>query len=404
MDKILFLTPKVIVPPINGGDKCMYFRINGISKYIDTSLAMGNGDNIEKNLSLAKKYMPCLRYQYIFKGNDREIKKVVFWIKLIEGIKWFFSGRTRLVQRNTKKAYRKFLMKYILSNNISHVCLEQPYMWDFLDKKLLKKYNIRVVYIAHNIEYLYWKDLNYSAGIKLLTKIELNRLKAFEKEVVNQSNLVIGISPDDVKYINNNMKPVKAIYLPTILKNVEKTWYETNSNYICFCGSLKFFPNYHGIKWFLDNVFIKYIKIYPNIKLKITGNITDEIKKDLCQYNNIEFTGFVSEEELQNIMTQSLFAIVSILKGSGVKIKLLELLSYGVPVVATQHAANGVPYGNNMPYLTGFDSNNFLANMIKLTKDDILRKSLSSTAKTFIKKEYSSEYNIKRWIKYILSK
>ena len=71
----------------------------------------------------------------------------------------------------------------------------------------------------------------------------------------------------------------KMAYLPALLPRATDMWSNRDSDYILFAGSLTFYPNYYSIMWFLKNVWTKFNKMCPNLKLKITGATTEKIKE-----------------------------------------------------------------------------------------------------------------------------
>ena len=64
----------------------------------------------------------------------------------------------------------------------------------------------------------------------------------------------------------------------------------------------------------------------------------------------------------KTVMLNSLFAVVPIMGGSGVKVKLLESMAYGIPTITTLHGYQGVEFSERTepPFLVAEDENDFL--------------------------------------------
>lgn len=163
-------------------------------------------------------------------------------------------------------------------------------------------------------------------------------------------------------------------------------------------------PNYHGIKWFLDKVCQGDLTCLGNgkVKLKITGKISEKIKDEFSKYKNIDFTGYLSDEDLEKLMLNAKCSIVPILIGSGIKIKLLKSLSYGIPTITTMHGASGIIYDGQEPFYIGKNESMFLSLTNLLINNRDKRKILSKRAKQFFESVYASEKNIKNWESLIL--
>lgn len=391
MKKILVISPQVIVPPSDGGKKCMYYQIEALLSFdLEVSLVMGNDDNNgikDEN----KGYLSKLKQVLIFPRINKKITKSKFGFKIYEILKWIISLKPRQAQTISSERNKKKVTEYIINNNINYIVLETPFAFEYIEINRIRNKNIKIITIEHNVEYLFRKDCLEKLGIFATWEIYLT--KKYEKKVLKNSNLVIAISPKDKEILKRKFKINNIKYISTFWNKTEEKWKNSETNYIIFSGSLNFYPNYHGIKWFLENVFSKFIIKYPNIKLKITGNVDLKIKNELIKYKNIEFTGFLSDEEMQSILTNCLFMVIPIIKGSGIKIKLLEALSMGIPVIATKHCFEGIPYEWNIeePYLVSQNKDDFIDKMYLLVQSKKYREEISKEANEFFYKTYENE-------------
>ena len=130
----------------------------------------------------------------------------------------------------------------------------------------------------------------------------------------------------------------------------------------------------------------------------ITGNVKNSVRREFS-HENIEFTGFVSEDRLQELLCSCCFIILPIIIGSGTKLKLIEGMSMGIPIVASQHCFDGVPftaeYGK--PYLVSSTAEEYLEHMNLLTVSTETRNSLSQAAVEFFYDTFVSPKNRKKW-------
>lgn len=390
--KILEISPFTLSLPLDGGKVVISERIKNFSDFMDISLIsmntneIGNMDEIYPNLKDIKIYKP-LKYN-----------------KFANIVKWLISSKPKLVINYHNKEYKKEIMEYIIKNKIDIVILEFPYTAEFIDIKELKNLGIRIIVIAHGVEEIFFEKLRKDELPSTIVKYEKQRWNHYEKLILNSVDKVIGIAPEDVIYLKTIHKLNNIVYLPPYLNKETKCWMENeNSNYIVFCGSLLFYPNYHGIKWFLDEVCKGNLKILgEKVILKITGKISKEMKEEFKTYKDVEFTGYLSDEELEKLILNAKCAIVPILIGSGIKIKLLKSLSYGIPTVITNHAASGVPFNDEKPYYKCDNSKEFFYYLKEILNNRDLRLNLSKRAKSFYEEVYSSDKNKKMWIENII--
>ena len=101
-------------------------------------------------------------------------------------------------------------------------------------------------------------------------------------------------------------------------------------------GSLWFGPNYDGIKWFIQNC---YSKIIVKTQLVIAGYKPNPELKELANIYDIDVID--SPIDMEPYFKAADIAIAPVFDGAGMKVKVAEALSYGLPVVGTTHAFTG---------------------------------------------------------------
>ncbi|MCP6757340.1 MAG: glycosyltransferase [Fischerella sp. CENA71] len=95
--------------------------------------------------------------------------------------------------------------------------------------------------------------------------------------------------------------------------------------------------NYYGLKWFLEDVWLKVIELMPNSSLHVCGSVCDLIQGN---YPNVRFLGRVND--LKPEYGAAEVCLVPLLAGSGLKIKLVEAMSYGRACVSTSVGVQGL--------------------------------------------------------------
>ena len=102
-------------------------------------------------------------------------------------------------------------------------------------------------------------------------------------------------------------------------------------------------------------------------------------------------------ENAENFMMEKSVMIVPLFSGSGIRIKILEGMSMGIPIITTRKGAQGIKYINKKNILICEDEFDFKKYIIKLKKDKNLFNNISKEGKKLIKNYFSSEIVIKNW-------
>src|SRR6185369_10614240 len=124
---------------------------------------------------------------------------------------------------------------------------------------------------------------------------------------------------------------------------------------IVFLGFLEYPPNRDAIQFFGDEVWPHILKRFPSARFEIFGKGPTVA---LQSAKNVEFKGYVDDLALA-YNTASVF-VAPIRAGGGIKNKVLEAMAYGVPVVATSLAVDGIGGMDGEHYLIANDAQTFL--------------------------------------------
>lgn len=107
---------------------------------------------------------------------------------------------------------------------------------------------------------------------------------------------------------------------------------------IVFFGKWNRADNFDGLKWFFDNV---YDKISPELTISIVGKwLPEPFEARLKELKNVEYLGFV--ENPYNMIANSMATISPLFSGAGVKVKVVESLACGTPVIGNDIAFEGI--------------------------------------------------------------
>lgn len=212
-----------------------------------------------------------------------------------------------------------------------------------------ENYKGKVVFRTHNAEFLIWKRY---AGVernllkKLATMLEANRIRKWELRFVRRADLVLGGTNDN------------AVHEPDPVKRKEKFRdylhlgddsqiklpipdYTKLENALLYVGTLTWEANVEGLVWFVTECWQPLRSEFPDIRLFIAGKNPDTRLLDLeKRYEGIRVTGFV--EDLEDYFTRCKINIIPLRFGSGMKVKTINGLCRGIPIVTTTIGAEGL--------------------------------------------------------------
>lgn len=200
---------------------------------------------------------------------------------------------------------------------------------------------------------------------------EINYLKLFDH--------VLAISIEE-KYLFSQFLNKEIHYLPHTLPAKFNSKEEKTIDVLYVASD-----NQHNIdsaNWFFTEVF----PLLQSVKITVIGKICKHIPVEADNLTKVRFV-----EDLDQTYQATKVVICPMLTGTGIKIKVVEALSYGIPVVCNERGVDGLLNKNNNGCLVTNDSVQFANNIIQLLNDNEFYADHSNKAKLFFEQTLSNE-------------
>jgi glycosyltransferase involved in cell wall biosynthesis len=159
---------------------------------------------------------------------------------------------------------------------------------------------------------------------------------------------------------------------------------------ILWLGSFDWSPNVEGLRWFLDRVWPGLSQeTGPRFELHIVGSNPPSDVSAAAQEGVVHVHGYV--EDISEVKRRSDVLIAPLLSGSGVRVKVVEGLAAGLPVVATAKGVEGLSAVPARDLLLADDAEAFAAALVRLGSDPELRRRLSEAGQDYVRSTHAPE-------------
>ncbi|MEW6088692.1 MAG: glycosyltransferase family 4 protein [bacterium] len=326
---ILFICSWFPYPPDNGSRIRSFNLIKALSKKHRISLmSFRQSDVSGKDIESLKEYCNDIKAIYFKSFNPKSFK--AFW--------GFFNLTTpRSLIDIYNKEMQENVCNIIKDQKIDLIICTEPQVVLYARKfKKIPKIYSEVEYpplpisrgetfkdlIIYKLRY--WKSVNFLK--KILSEFdgygtasEITRQKVSE---IN-SSILNEIIPNGVDIPNHSLSFIKE-----------------QKNTIIYSGSMTYGANYDAMEYFLGKIYPLIRKEIKDIKLKITGSIENVDINKLKADNSVELTGYVND--IKSLIISSDVCIVPLRVGGGTRLKIVEAMALGTPVVSTSKGAEGI--------------------------------------------------------------
>ena len=156
---------------------------------------------------------------------------------------------------------------------------------------------------------------------------------------------------------------------------------------LLFTGTMSYAPNSQGIGWFVREVWPLVRAQVPDAGLLVVGKDPPPEVLALDGAEGVEVKGFV--ESMAPYFAAATAVVVPILTGAGIRVKIVEAMSAGRPIVSTTLGWEGLPHVQPGRHLLVADAPaEFAAAAVRLLRDGELRQRLAGDARALAEAEY----------------
>jgi glycosyltransferase involved in cell wall biosynthesis len=288
---------------------------------------------------------------------------------------FFVLERTKYL---SSTGYGRKLKAFLRSRHFDTVIIEYIHSSYFLNFLLE---DTQVILDAHDIisnRTEECRKFNYPGSLYELAR-------ETEIELLNLYDGILALCQPDYDEISAIVGANKVWLCPHPVETCIHTIREEVKN-IAFIASA-YLPNQDAINWFIANCWPTISEKYGNVRLLLYGTVCGAIGKSLQE--QIMCNGFVADRD--KIYDEADIIINPVRFGAGLKIKNIEALAHGLPLVTTMHGARGIEPGINEAFLVADDAAGFIQSIESLIINATIRKTLRKNAHQFIKDRFSTE-------------
>lgn len=206
----------------------------------------------------------------------------------------------------------------------------------------------KFIYRAHNVEQDLWTTAaskTYNPFKKMFINYQSYIMGKFEGDLIQKSHTTWAISEEDNVRFSSIYSQASFDTIPVGLnftklpheKSVPKN--PQDPIQILFIGRLDWPPNKEGLTWFLNNVWPQIIANRNDLILNIAGSGNSSWVSKYEALKGVKFLGFV--DDLGELYRQVDLSIMPIFFGSGTRIKVIESVSFGVPIISSAVGVQG---------------------------------------------------------------
>ncbi len=383
-NRILFVTSGLPYPPHSGARQHDFHLIKEVSKYYSVSLlSLLETESERRFIENLRPYCDSID---VVTASPRSFRENV-------------QGALRCVREHRPFATHPYfypemaekIRQLLTTQRIDVLQIEQSFLAPYRDV-LPANAACKTILSLHNLGSLQYRRMlrmTTSVREKLLFFLKWLLMRNWEARYAQRFDHILMVSGYEAQLLRKLIKP----HLPiTVIENgVDVRAHQIlslphKSNSLIFTGIMGYEPNEDAVLWFCREILPLVRQTIPGVMLLIVGHAPSPKVQKLAKHPDIVVTGYVPD--IAPYYQQAQISIVPLRAGGGTRLKILEAMMLGRPVVSTSLGCEGLHVVDRKHLHIADTAQDFAQCIIQLLSDQAECETLINNARQLVESHY----------------
>lgn len=209
------------------------------------------------------------------------------------------------------------------------------------------------------------------------------RARTWEKYVFARGQRILAVTETDA----DNIQRLTATPVDVVVNGVDTASFslvepDFNALSVLFVGNYEYPPNGDAIGWALTEIMPLVWQTVPSARFIVAGYALPDEWAKRWPDQRIDWKGFV--EDLPELQSQCSVFLAPLRHGGGSKLKVLEALAAGLPLISTAQGVSGLSIEAEDAYLAGADAPQLAAQVCRVLQDSSVAQRLSISGRHYV--------------------
>lgn len=379
--KILFLAHLFPLPMDSGGKIKSYYTLKTLSEHHEVSV-ISYIRNEEELSRLRELGSLCDRISTVplQRSKMRQVS---------DAARSMLLGKSFIVSRDYRAEMQSIIDSEIEKFKPHIVHIDHLQMAQFV--KFGNYY--RTVLDHHNVESMIVKRVGESPGklpVRLYSRIEWPKLQHYELNVCRQADMVITVSEEDKSILmglRSDLANIEAVPIGVDVDFFGSAQREMTANEILSVATMYWPPNVDSMHYFCSDILPLIWERKPDATINIAGQKPVSSIIELGVDPRIRVTGYVSDS--RELAKNCGVFVVPLRSGSGVRVKILNAMAMGLPIVSTSIGAEGLDVVSGEHLIIADTPADFAEAVLNVLSDADMAENLGKSARELVREKYS---------------
>ncbi len=248
----------------------------------------------------------------------------------------------------------------------------------------------RGVLVEHDVA---WLPLDRRVGVargiaRWFWAREARLMRAYEEATWRRFAAVVTMSEDDARHVRPVTDRVSVVPNGVdVVHYAECLDAKRDDRTLLFVGWFRHDPNVDALRYFLESIYDRVVGRHPDVRVRIVGShVPRALARLAARWPSIELAGYV--EDVRPELARAAVSVVPLRVGGGTRLKILESMAAGTPVVTTTVGCEGLDVEAGRHLLVGDTPEAFAGQVSELLADAERRARIARQARVLVEARY----------------
>jgi glycosyltransferase involved in cell wall biosynthesis len=377
--RILFLTAEFPFPPQSGAT----LKTHGVLDYL-------RARHDVRTLSFTRAPLSVEQLEWAERAGVSSVVQLARGRSPLNLLRSYLAGVPLSIQRNQSGQMASAVQESIAAFAPDAIFADGWLMAQYLPASFR---GLKLLH-EHNAEHLLWlRQAEYDPNPlrRLLLRREYQRVRRYEAGILADFDVVFAVSEPDRAALMGLAPGAGVRVLPNLpdesLLERPALSFEQSEPLVFYYATLSWPPNVEGLRYFLRQVWPAVYGRVPDARFVIAGRgAPPDIERLAKSTEGVDFAGPVSDAE--KLYRRARASVEPTHSGGGTKLKVLNSLARGLPVVAGPNGAEGIDAVPGEHFLLGETPSQMAEAVVRLLSDAALWQMLSTNGRRLIAQRY----------------
>jgi glycosyltransferase involved in cell wall biosynthesis len=251
----------------------------------------------------------------------------------------------------------------------------------------------RRLVMAHNVDTLIWQRYYETARgrlKRLFLRRQWRKMERFERDQLPRADWVVAVSADDARLIRETFSMPRV---EVVDNGIDRNYFESidggrrEAQRILFVGALDWRPNIDAVELLVERIFPRVLAEEPSARLCVVGRHPPPgLRQRIVGMAGVELHADVPD--VRPFLGQCGVMAVPLRIGGGSRLKILEALACGLPVVSTSVGAEGLCLEPDRDYVRADGIGEMAAALVQAVREPVRVRAMARQAQALVLDRY----------------